>query len=386
MTIIWAEKHAPKKLSEVAGNEEAKEAVRKWALDVQRGKGRKPLFLHGPPGTGKTALVRALANETGWTAVELGASDIRTAENIERLAAANEGLFGKRMLVFDEIDSAFDRGEVPALTKILREARGPVVVAANDLRLQKLAPVRALCEPIEFKRINSGTIREVLEKIAGKEGAECGFVEKIVENSKGDLRAAINDLQAACQGGSPSFSVASREGKSELFSVLKTVFKTMSFGEAAGAGDRLDMELDTLLLWVAENIPAEYEKTGEVAAAMHWVSRANVFEGRVYRRQAYSLQKYARALGLAGVALSKEKTYPKFTPYHYPSVLRLFGATKKTRELLKEISLKIGRAVHASSREAARAIPLIAIIPGAADHFGFTEEEKDFIKEFVRTR
>jgi replication factor C large subunit len=287
--------------------------------------------------------------------------------------------------VFDEIDSAFDRGEIPALTRILSDASGPVIVVANDAKAQKIAPLRKLCDQIEFKKISNGSVRDVLADIAKAEGASGAPVEKIADNAKGDVRGAINDLQAACQGGCGGFPLMSRDRAGDLSTALKTVFKATGFSEAVGAGDGLDMELDTLMLWILENIPAEYEDAEEVAEAMRWVSRSDVFAGRVYRRQDYGMLKYSRALGLAGVAMSKKKPYLKFVQYesHYPTAIRLFGFTKKSRGMRKAIASKIARATHTSTNEAIKAIPFIALLPGAADYFELTEEEKDALQELA---
>ena len=110
-----------------------------------------------------------------------------------------------------------------------------------------------------------------------------------------------------------------------------------------------------------------------------------VFAGRVFRRQDYSMLKYSRALGLAGVATSKKKPYSKFVSYesHFPTAIRLYGFTKKSRGMRKAIAGKIARATHTSTNEAIKAIPLIARLPGAAEYFGFTEEENEALAELA---
>ena len=56
--MMWSEKHRPKTLQEMVGNEDARLAAVKWLGGWVSGS--KPLLLVGPPGTGKTTLVHAL--------------------------------------------------------------------------------------------------------------------------------------------------------------------------------------------------------------------------------------------------------------------------------------------------------------------------------------
>jgi replication factor C large subunit len=384
--MLWTVKHAPKKVEEVAGNESAKEEVKTWALEWGRGKAQKPLLLFGPTGVGKTALGVALAREMEWNLVETNAGDLRDAENLKKiigLSSSSTGLFGERRLILiDEIDSAFDRGEIPELLRILKDARQPIIVIANDVWNQKISSIKALCKQIELKGVNARSVQKVLEKIAAVEGKKCGFAAEIASGCKGDLRSAINDLQASCAGEGGAFSVSGRDREASIFEVLKTVFKTTDFVEAARAADDLDEDIETVQKWLEENISAEYEKAEEVAEAFNWISKSDVFNGRVKKRQYYKLLLYVRALALAGVALSKKETYRKFTPYHYPSIIRLLGTAKKNRGLLASAAKKAGGATHCSARKAkAGLLPFLGSTKNAEEYFGFNEEETELLKE-----
>ncbi|MBI5229523.1 replication factor C large subunit [Candidatus Micrarchaeota archaeon] len=392
LEMLWTQKHKPRKLAEVAGNEPAKEEVKKWALDWERNKVQKPLLLWGPTGIGKTALVEALALEVGWDLIETNASDLRDAETIQKLyglSSASKGLFGeKRLILIDEIDSAFDRGEIPAITKILKESGQPVIIIANDVWSQKLAGLRTSCKLIEMKGVNARTVTDVLQKIAVKEkNSECGFAAEIAKNNKGDLRGAINDLQACVVGAVEGNVVPSaRDREESVFEAVRHVLKTMIYGEAVKAADNLDEDLETFIKWLEENIPAEYEKSEEIAEAFDWLSRGDVFRGRIYRRQYYDLLLYVRALSLAGVALSKKETYRKFTPYKFPSIIRELGASKKNRGLLDSIASKVGSKTHVSKKDAKEvALPFMPLSKAAKEYYGLDDEETAFIKELFKS-
>ncbi|MGC8850757.1 MAG: replication factor C large subunit [Candidatus Micrarchaeia archaeon] len=387
--LLWCEKHCPSSLEEFAGNQSAKDEVKKWALNLSRGKRVKPLLVYGPPGIGKTALAYALAAEMGWEVVETNASDLRDSETMHKLvgiSSSSTSFFGNtRLLLFDEVDGAFDRGEIPEMIRIVRESTQPVMLLANDAWQQKLAPLRALCSLLEMRKVNSASVLEVLERIASAEGVECPFLSEIARNCNGDLRSAINDLQANCTGGAELVSTPARDREKNVFDAVKTVFKASSFQEAVLAAENVDVDLNLFVKWLEENVAVEYEDAGEVARALDWLSRGAVFEARIKKSQDYSLLKYIRSVSLAGVALSKKAPYPKFVKYSFPSSIKSLSSSMKSRSLLKSAALKVAAATHSSSREARTAfIPLLGGAKGAAKYFKFTEDEEVAVREATR--
>jgi len=381
---LWCQKHAPSTVDEVAGNDAPKETVKKWALDFQRGRRSKPILLHGPPGVGKTALAHALAKELGWDVIETNASDLRNQDNMQKLigmGSCSLGLFGEqRLLLIDEVDGAFDRGQVPELLRIVKEAQQPILLTANNYWNQKLAPLRALCIGIEMKGINASSTRAALEKIASKEGVECAIIPEIAKNSGGDLRSAINDLQANCIGDGGEAIASARDREENVFNAVKTVFKTTSYSEAVHAGDNLEVDLDLFVKWLSENVPAEYESPSEVAESFNWLSRGSVFNGRIFRRQDYGLLKYVRALSLGGVAMSKAQQYHKFVKYAFPSSIKSLSASKISRGLLQSACKKVSAKLHVSKGEAREDCLPFLISDEAFAYFEFTPEETELVK------
>lgn len=383
--MLYTVKYAPRKLEELLGNEEKVAQIKNWALHWLSGKKRKPLLVWGPPGTGKTSMAYAIRQEFDLDLLELNASELRNRERVERIthgASLAGGLFGRgRLVLIDDADvlaGRADSGGSGAITDFLRESPCPVIVTATDAWDKKLAPIRNECELVELKRVNKASIRKLLVHIAINEklGLSPDAIAAISDNSHGDVRAALNDLQAL----HPTL----RDTEKDIFTTIRDILKAETYA-AAKEAVRGDIDYDTIKLWIDENIPIEYEAPEDIAAAYESLSRADIFDGRI-RKQKWQLLKYSIDLATVGVALAKTHTYRKFTKYNFPSWLRQMSRTMERRAMLKAIGAKLGARLHTGRKAALYYLPLIkdygAKQPEAVmDFYGFEDEEFAFIME-----
>ncbi len=383
--MLLTVKYAPKKLAGIIGNSEKVEHVRQWMLHWLAGKKRKPLLVCGPPGTGKTALAYALRDEYELDLVEMNASELRNRSRVERVlgqSALAGSLFGRaKLILIDDADvlaGRSDSGGGAAIKKFLAEAPCPAIVTATDIWNKGFAPIRAECEIVDFKRINRLSIRKHLQNIAKAEGLALSEAEidDISTRAEGDMRAALIDLQ--------SMGPSSRVREKDIFEVIRTILKAESYSAVREAiSGEIDYEL--IKLWVDENIPAEYEKAGDVAAAFDSLSKADIFDGRI-RKQNWVLLKYSIDLSTSGVALAKEAPYRKFTKYSFPSYLKNMARTVERRAMLKSIGTKIGHKVHGNRRDALAYLPLLKEFgkkngEALMEFYEFSEDELAFILE-----
>lgn len=376
----------PKSTSALIGNPTAFSEAKKWAEGWQAGRKGKPLLVFGPTGVGKTALAHAIAAEFGWEIFEFNASDLRDEENVGGLlanAASSGGLFGgRRLILIDDADSLSgreDRGGSAAIAKILVAPQQPIILTALDYYDKKLQAIKTYCEPLKLQKVQSVTIAKLLRKLAAAQGI--AFTEEqflaISTSSSGDVRAALNDLQAGN-------THATRDSEKNIFEVIRTILKSEKYSEARKAAFDSETEHDTLKLWVAQNITAEYEKPFDIAEAYNSISRADIFDGRISRRQYWGFLRYSTDHLSSGVATAKAAPYRKWTQIAYPDYIREMGASKGARALRKAVLRKISSACHCSSRQAQEYLPLLELLAKkggkeVADFFGFEEEEADFV-------
>lgn len=400
MIQLWVDKYAPKRIEELIGHGKSKEELKSWADSWKKEKAQKPLLISGPTGIGKTAAVVALVNEYGWELLELNASDLRNAERINRIAghaAVSKTFSGKpRLILFDEVDGMYrsDRGGSGAVYKILKQAKCPIILTANEVWDSKLSSIRNFCKRVDMKKVHYATIANYLAEIAKKEevSVEKDILMKIARSCSGDVRSAINDLQLLTQGikevsGKDLEVLGERDRKDNIFNAVRTILKTRNFDKSRESLRNLNEAPDFILKWIDENIPKEYKRPEDLYEAYDRISRADVFLGRVMKRQDYGLWRYVSILMSSGVSLSKEKTYSGFTRYTFPSLIRGLSASKPERKMRKEIALKIGEQCHVSSSRAIQDyLPMFQEImknvkkaPRLAAQFDFTEVELKFL-------
>jgi len=399
MHIPWTTKYRPKRLSEIAGNLDAVNALLNWVKSWDKKvPSKKALLLHGPAGTGKTISVEAIANEYGYDLIEINASDSRTGDAIRRIAGMAAGqatLFGKkRMILLDEIDGinlSQDTGAIDAIVETIEKTNYPIILTANNAWDPKIRALRDVCQLIEYKRLGVRDALPHLKRIAAKEGVEIDekAIKLVIERDEGDMRSIINDLQALSSGRKKLAYddvvwLAWRDRKENIFEALRMIFSAKNCLWAKKAVDIADIDYEMLFEWIYENAPRQLTDPLDRANAMDQLARADVYLRRVKREQAWDLLAYVFDLMTAGVALSRERTKPSFVPMKFPERISLMSKTRRIRGIRARVGAKIGKRCHVSSISAVKYyLPYLRIIfennyevaAGLSRYFGFDEED-----------
>ena len=375
----WTVKHKPKSATEIVGNPSALKTLRDWLQSWDKGTPKKrAAFLYGSPGVGKTVTVEALAHDLHMELVEKNASDYRTEDAINRfagLASQYSPLFGgKRIVLLDELDGLMgnaDKGGVKATTNIIKTARCPVVLIANNAYDTRFRTLRSYCLLIDFKKPISNSITKRLQHICEREGiqADENTLKFLAQRSGGDVRSAVNDLQALAQGKKRLTYddvswLAYRDRQESIFSVLKMIFYGRTSSGAKQAVDMADVDIDMLFEWIYENVPAHFTDSHDLVQAMDALAMADVYRGRIRTSQNWSFTRYVIDYMAAGVAMARQNSQVQgWIPYKFPSRIMALSRTKAQRALRKNIGLKIKRKFHISATRApTEVLPYLRII------------------------
>ncbi|HYM39890.1 MAG TPA: replication factor C large subunit [Thermoplasmata archaeon] len=393
--IPWVEKYRPTTLDGIVGNPAAVAELRRWADGWVRGRpDKKAVILQGDPGIGKTTAALALGRDMGWAVIEMNASDSRNAEAIERTATRGSvlqtfsptGEFlqtqegGRKLIILDEADNVFgreDKGGIAAIVRLIQNTRQPVVLIANDYYAltRRSSSLRRSCRTIKFQRVNRAAMKSLLRDVSRKEDIQVDedVLDFVIERSQGDLRSAVNDLESLATGrkelhGDATAALGNRDRERTIFTALEEIFRS---GDARRARDSvlgLDESPEDLILWVDHNLPYEYGTPGDRVRGFERLSRADIYLGRVRRRQDYGLWSFARELMSAGVATAR-RDRPRGGQLGFPQYLLQMSRSRGMRMARNSLAKKLGHYLHTSS-----AVVLNDILPAFKGLFSGDEE------------
>ncbi len=169
----------------------------------------KPILLIGPPGTGKTSSIYALAWQEGVVVVEFNASDKRNSTVIRTVvneATKNVGFTDikgyrspPRIILLDEVDGLNpreDRGGFSSLLRLIDETRFPIAFTANVMHDRKVRTLMVYCTTVFFNRPADYQIEKLIKMISVK--INTTFPQEIVNVLKKyapDFRTVVSALE-----------------------------------------------------------------------------------------------------------------------------------------------------------------------------------------------
>ncbi len=361
---MYNETHMPRRFGDLHGQNKPLKELIAWINTWP--KGRKALIIHGPSGSGKTSAIYVMKHEMNLDLIELNTSDVRDSETITRIvgnAATSQALFASRKVILideaENIKGSTDSGGMKTLGSVIKETKNPIILIANDY--YKLPDtIRRISDDIRFNTLRPASIKNRLREIADLEGVSVddATLESLASMAGGDMRAAINDMESLGESITPGMlaHLAPRDSESSIFNGLSAVFKSQSIDCRKVFFD-IDKPPEEILYWIDENMPRAYQPQDR-ERAYYYLSRADIFLGRVRRRQYYRFWAYAMDLMTGGVSVSRTEPLT-FARFESPSFFKALGRTKARRKQLKAALLKIGAKTHSSSHDAREFLPLL---------------------------
>jgi len=247
---VWIEKYRPESLDDVMGHEDIVGRLQSY---VSRNDLSHMLF-SGPAGTGKTTSATAIARELygeDWREnfLELNASDERgidvVRDRIKNFARTSFGGYNYRIIFLDEADALTSDAQ-SALRRTMEQFSNNVrFILSCNYSSQIIDPIQSRCAVFRFSPLGDDAVEAEIRHIADQEDIELtdDGLDALVYAAGGDMRKAINGLQAASVSGdvvdeSAVYAITSTARPEEIHGMVQSALDG-DFTAARATLDRL---------------------------------------------------------------------------------------------------------------------------------------------------
>ncbi|MCI4336609.1 MAG: AAA family ATPase [Thermoplasmata archaeon] len=251
-----------------------------------------------------------------------------------------------------------DRGGLGAIARLVKETRQPLLLTVNDPDpLTRYSPVfRSGVARIRFELLTSGDVRTLLRRaiVDLHLNVTAPTLDRLIERSQGDLRAAFNDLEAVAAlpaNTDAGMLFGGRDHASDFGELTTEILANPRVYRTVEIRERLDATPDDLFPWIEESVMRTYADPARRERAITHLARAEHMLARARRQRVYSLWSYATETMTGGVSLSLAPSRPASGSAPFPEFLSAMGRTRFVRATRLHLLGKTGPYLHISRRK-----------------------------------
>lgn len=251
--LVWAEKYRPSTLEQAILPESTKKMIRS-AIDSNN---LPHLLLCGTAGTGKTTLVRLIANETDSDLLFINASlngnidTIRT--QVIQFSSTVSMTGGNKIVVLDECDGMTQSAQ-QSLRGVIEEFKNTRFFFTCNFPNKVIDAIHSRCTVIDFKttkeeapKLQGKFFKRVCEILTNEQVEfEKPVVAELIKKNYPDFRKILNELQRYGSSGKIDSGILLNQTE-ETFAVLIKALKEKNFTDMRKwVGNNPDFEVHTV--------------------------------------------------------------------------------------------------------------------------------------------